>query len=179
MVHNSCGKNRLVSQDQENVNVFSLLKQALTLVLLFLSLFLLFCVGCSFELEKLCRFTMSVRKNYRRVPYHNWKHAVTVVHCMYAILQKTTGTFTELEVCFSISSKAHGSNSSPAGPIWPSGLKDNQRCIGHTCSLALVFLHSSAEFLFPSSGPSKISPIDKNFSGRISTGPISKQKEEL
>lgn len=52
----------------------------------------------SFELEKLCRFTMSVRKNYRRVPYHNWKHALTVAHCMYAILQKTSGIFTELEV---------------------------------------------------------------------------------
>ncbi|KAG8000022.1 cAMP and cAMP-inhibited cGMP 3' [Nibea albiflora] len=35
------------------------------------------CGKTSFELEKLCRFTMSVRKNYRRVPYHNWKHAVT------------------------------------------------------------------------------------------------------
>ncbi|XP_061645057.1 cAMP and cAMP-inhibited cGMP 3',5'-cyclic phosphodiesterase 10A isoform X1 [Phyllopteryx taeniolatus] len=55
------------------------------------------CGKSSFELEKLCRFTMSVRKNYRRVPYHNWKHAVTVAHCMYAILQKTPGTFTELE----------------------------------------------------------------------------------
>uniref|UniRef100_A0A8C6WZG1 Phosphodiesterase n=1 Tax=Neogobius melanostomus TaxID=47308 RepID=A0A8C6WZG1_9GOBI len=55
------------------------------------------CGKTSFELEKLCRFTMSVRKNYRRVPYHNWKHAVTVVHCMYAILQKSPGTFTELE----------------------------------------------------------------------------------
>ncbi|XP_026210260.1 cAMP and cAMP-inhibited cGMP 3',5'-cyclic phosphodiesterase 10A isoform X2 [Anabas testudineus] len=55
------------------------------------------CGKTSFELEKLCRFTMSVRKNYRRVPYHNWKHAVTVAHCMYAILQKTSGMFTELE----------------------------------------------------------------------------------
>ncbi|GLD68532.1 cAMP and cAMP-inhibited cGMP 3',5'-cyclic phosphodiesterase 10A isoform X1, partial [Lates japonicus] len=55
------------------------------------------CGKTSFELEKLCRFTMSVRKNYRRVPYHNWKHAVTVAHCMYAILQKTSGIFTELE----------------------------------------------------------------------------------
>ncbi|KAF7220090.1 transcript variant X2 [Nothobranchius furzeri] len=55
------------------------------------------CGKSSFELEKLCRFTMSVRKNYRRVPYHNWKHAVTVAHCMYAILQKTPGIFTELE----------------------------------------------------------------------------------
>lgn len=43
---------------------------------------------------------MSVRKNYRRVPYHNWKHAVTVAQCMFAILQKTSGMFTELEVCF-------------------------------------------------------------------------------
>uniref|UniRef100_G3NNN6 Phosphodiesterase n=1 Tax=Gasterosteus aculeatus aculeatus TaxID=481459 RepID=G3NNN6_GASAC len=55
------------------------------------------CGKTSFELEKLCRFTMSVRKNYRRVPYHNWKHAVTVAHCMFAILQKTSGMFTELE----------------------------------------------------------------------------------
>lgn len=52
----------------------------------------------SFELEKLCRFIMSVKKNYRRVPYHNWKHAVTVAHCMYAILQNNHGLFTELEV---------------------------------------------------------------------------------
>lgn len=52
----------------------------------------------SFELEKLCRFIMSVKKNYRRVPYHNWKHAVTVAHCMYAILQNNYGLFTDLEV---------------------------------------------------------------------------------
>ncbi|XP_006638868.2 cAMP and cAMP-inhibited cGMP 3',5'-cyclic phosphodiesterase 10A isoform X4 [Lepisosteus oculatus] len=55
------------------------------------------CGKNSFELEKLCRFTMSVRKNYRRVPYHNWKHALTVAHCMYAILQKNQDIFTELE----------------------------------------------------------------------------------
>ncbi|KAK6489253.1 cAMP and cAMP-inhibited cGMP 3',5'-cyclic phosphodiesterase 10A-like isoform X1 [Huso huso] len=55
------------------------------------------CGKTSFELEKLCRFTMSVRKNYRRVPYHNWKHAVAVAHCMYVILQKHQGLFTELE----------------------------------------------------------------------------------
>ena len=41
---------------------------------------------------------MSVKKNYRRVPYHNWKHAVTVAHCMYAILQSSRGLFTDLEV---------------------------------------------------------------------------------
>ncbi|KAM9665322.1 cAMP and cAMP-inhibited cGMP 3',5'-cyclic phosphodiesterase 10A isoform 4-T5 [Trichechus inunguis] len=53
-------------------------------------------IAC-FDLEKLCRFIMSVKKNYRRVPYHNWKHAVTVAHCMYAILQNNTGLFTDLE----------------------------------------------------------------------------------
>lgn len=52
----------------------------------------------SFDLEKLCRFIMSVKKNYRRVPYHNWKHAVTVAHCMYAILKNNHSLFTELEV---------------------------------------------------------------------------------
>ncbi|NXX10563.1 PDE10 phosphodiesterase, partial [Podargus strigoides] len=56
------------------------------------------CGTACFELEKLCRFTMSVKKNYRRVPYHNWKHAVTVAHCMYAILQNNQGLFTDLEV---------------------------------------------------------------------------------
>ncbi|XP_060098082.1 cAMP and cAMP-inhibited cGMP 3',5'-cyclic phosphodiesterase 10A isoform X4 [Heteronotia binoei] len=56
------------------------------------------CCGTGFfDLEKLCRFTMSVKKNYRRVPYHNWKHAVTVAHCMYAILQHNHEIFTDLE----------------------------------------------------------------------------------
>uniref|UniRef100_A0A673TU49 Phosphodiesterase n=1 Tax=Suricata suricatta TaxID=37032 RepID=A0A673TU49_SURSU len=55
------------------------------------------CGTSCFELEKLCRFIMSVKKNYRRVPYHNWKHAVTVAHCMYAILQSNCGLFTDLE----------------------------------------------------------------------------------
>ncbi|XP_067416885.1 cAMP and cAMP-inhibited cGMP 3',5'-cyclic phosphodiesterase 10A isoform X1 [Emydura macquarii macquarii] len=55
------------------------------------------CGATCFEIEKLCRFTMSVKKNYRRVPYHNWKHAITVAHCMYAILQNNQGLFTDLE----------------------------------------------------------------------------------
>ncbi|CAH2250978.1 cAMP and cAMP-inhibited cGMP 3, 5 -cyclic phosphodiesterase 10A isoform X1 [Pelobates cultripes] len=55
------------------------------------------CGKTCFELEKLCRFTMSVKKNYRRVPYHNWKHAVTVSHCMYVILQNSQDLFTDLE----------------------------------------------------------------------------------
>ncbi|XP_049621106.1 cAMP and cAMP-inhibited cGMP 3',5'-cyclic phosphodiesterase 10A-like [Suncus etruscus] len=50
-----------------------------------------------FDKEKLCRFVMSVKKNYRRVPYHNWKHAVTVAHCMYTILQRSNVFFSDLE----------------------------------------------------------------------------------
>ncbi|KAK6329513.1 hypothetical protein J4Q44_G00014910 [Coregonus suidteri] len=57
------------------------------------------CGETSFELEKLCRFSVSVRKNSLSLfPYHNWKHAVNVAHCMYVILQKTTAIFTEIEL---------------------------------------------------------------------------------
>uniref|UniRef100_A0A2K6TPD8 cAMP and cAMP-inhibited cGMP 3',5'-cyclic phosphodiesterase 10A n=1 Tax=Saimiri boliviensis boliviensis TaxID=39432 RepID=A0A2K6TPD8_SAIBB len=54
------------------------------------------CGTSCFELEKLCRFIMSV-KNYQRVPYHNQKHAVAVALCMYAILQNNHTLFTDLE----------------------------------------------------------------------------------
>lgn len=92
MVHNSCGKTRLGFARVSFVWTSPAISCCCSCVL----------HVCSFELEKLCRFTMSVRKNYRRVPYHNWKHAVTVAHCMFAILQKTSGMFTELEVCSSL-----------------------------------------------------------------------------
>lgn len=58
---------------------------------------------------------MSVKKNYRRVPYHNWKHAVTVAHCMYAILQNNQGLFTDLEV-----SEMTVSVTRPHQRYWPS-----------------------------------------------------------
>uniref|UniRef100_A0A2K5PCE8 Phosphodiesterase n=1 Tax=Cebus imitator TaxID=2715852 RepID=A0A2K5PCE8_CEBIM len=53
------------------------------------------CGTSCFELEK-CRFIMSVKKNYQRVPYHNWKYAVTVAHCIHTILQNHR-LFTDLE----------------------------------------------------------------------------------
>nr|XP_039268130.1 cAMP and cAMP-inhibited cGMP 3',5'-cyclic phosphodiesterase 10A-like [Styela clava] len=48
--------------------------------------------------EDLARFTLAIRKNYRNKPYHNWKHAVTVAHCMYCILKRTGGIFSKLEM---------------------------------------------------------------------------------
>lgn len=37
----------------------------------------------------LCRWLLSVRKNYRPVTYHNWRHAFNVAQMMFAILTTT------------------------------------------------------------------------------------------
>ncbi|EPY80539.1 cAMP and cAMP-inhibited cGMP 3,5-cyclic phosphodiesterase 10A, partial [Camelus ferus] len=87
-----------------------------------------------FELEKLCRFIMSVKKNYRRVPYHNWKHAVTVAHCMYAILQNNRGLFTDLETLGGVAVLV-GSHASP--PSFSNSSSD-QASDPHTADSALV-----------------------------------------
>ena len=34
-----------------------------------------------------CRWLMSVKKNYRPVTYHNWRHAFNVCQMMYTILK--------------------------------------------------------------------------------------------
>jgi len=38
------------------------------------------------EKETLYRFLITVRRNYRDVPYHNWRHAFNVSQVMFAIL---------------------------------------------------------------------------------------------
>ncbi|CAB1328526.1 unnamed protein product, partial [Coregonus sp. 'balchen'] len=38
------------------------------------------------DYETLCRWLLTVRKNYRMVLYHNWRHAFNVCQCMFAIL---------------------------------------------------------------------------------------------
>ncbi|UYV77685.1 hypothetical protein LAZ67_15001923 [Cordylochernes scorpioides] len=50
-----------------------------------------------FEMESVIRFTLTVRKNYRRVPYHNWAHGFSVANAMYAIIKKAPGAFRPLE----------------------------------------------------------------------------------
>ena len=37
----------------------------------------------------LCRWLASVKKNYRRVTYHNWRHAFNVAQMMFATLTET------------------------------------------------------------------------------------------
>ena len=53
---------------------------------------------CRFDLDELRRFVLTVRKNYRRVPYHNWTHAFAVAHCMYTVIRSNEGMFDTLEV---------------------------------------------------------------------------------
>ncbi|XP_054643529.1 dual 3',5'-cyclic-AMP and -GMP phosphodiesterase 11A isoform X2 [Dunckerocampus dactyliophorus] len=52
------------------------------------------------DYETLCRWLLTVRKNYRMVLYHNWRHAFNVCQCMFAMLT-TAGfqeTLTEVEI---------------------------------------------------------------------------------
>ncbi|XP_072177663.1 cGMP-specific 3',5'-cyclic phosphodiesterase-like isoform X4 [Diadema setosum] len=50
--------------------------------------------------EVLCRWTLSVRKNYRPVIYHNWRHAFNVAQTMFSIIMtgKLRSVMTELEI---------------------------------------------------------------------------------
>ena len=38
------------------------------------------------EYETLCRWLVSVKRNYRQVTYHNWRHAFNVAQMMFAII---------------------------------------------------------------------------------------------
>ncbi|XP_067915102.1 dual 3',5'-cyclic-AMP and -GMP phosphodiesterase 11A isoform X3 [Heterodontus francisci] len=46
------------------------------------------------RLKVLCRWLLTVRKNYRTVPYHNWRHAFNVAQCMFVMI--TTVGFREI-----------------------------------------------------------------------------------
>ncbi|KAK6621638.1 hypothetical protein RUM44_001445 [Polyplax serrata] len=47
-----------------------------------------------FDLNSIVRFTLTVRKNYRRVPYHNWTHGFGVANSMYTIIKHSPTVFT-------------------------------------------------------------------------------------
>ena len=38
------------------------------------------------EYNTLCRWLVSVKRNYRQVTYHNWRHAFNVAQMMFAII---------------------------------------------------------------------------------------------
>ena len=51
-----------------------------------------------FDLDDMIRFTLTVRKNYRNVPYHNWAHAFSVAHAMFTVIKTSQHRFTPIEV---------------------------------------------------------------------------------
>ncbi|KAJ8297983.1 hypothetical protein KUTeg_024514 [Tegillarca granosa] len=51
----------------------------------------------SFEIPKLCRFVLTVRKNYRQVTYHNWLHGFHVAHCVWCIIDQSPDIFSDFE----------------------------------------------------------------------------------
>lgn len=53
-----------------------------------------------FSRQVMCRWTLSVKKNYREVKYHNWRHALNVAQTMFAILKtgKIEKFMSDLEV---------------------------------------------------------------------------------
>ncbi len=53
-----------------------------------------------FDSECLMRFILTVRKNYRNVPYHNWSHAFSVAHAIYTVIKQTKHQFTPNDVGF-------------------------------------------------------------------------------
>ncbi|KAK5637888.1 hypothetical protein RI129_000191 [Pyrocoelia pectoralis] len=54
-----------------------------------------------FDEQSLLRFVLTVKKNYRRVPYHNWSHGFSVAHCMYCII-KNSGTVFRSNECLAL-----------------------------------------------------------------------------
>lgn len=46
-----------------------------------------------FDKASLVRFTLTIRKNYRRVPYHNWTHGFSVANTMYSIIKHSVDAF--------------------------------------------------------------------------------------
>ncbi|KAB7501131.1 putative 3',5'-cyclic phosphodiesterase pde-5, partial [Armadillidium nasatum] len=51
----------------------------------------------NFDKDSLIRFFFTVRKNYRGVPYHNWKHGFCVANSMYVIIKGSPCVFYRLE----------------------------------------------------------------------------------
>ncbi|ESO89352.1 hypothetical protein LOTGIDRAFT_106271 [Lottia gigantea] len=50
-----------------------------------------------FQVKKLVHFILTVRKNYRQVMYHNWKHGFHVAHSLYIMIKTSPEVFTTVE----------------------------------------------------------------------------------
>ncbi|MBN3282435.1 PDE11 phosphodiesterase, partial [Polyodon spathula] len=80
--------------DEFYFNDFSLDKDAMITASLRMFLELGVVQKFKIDYEVLCRWLLTVRKNYRTVAYHNWRHAFNVSQCMFLII--TTDGFQEV-----------------------------------------------------------------------------------
>uniref|UniRef100_UPI00398EE5E2 dual 3',5'-cyclic-AMP and -GMP phosphodiesterase 11A isoform X1 n=1 Tax=Pristiophorus japonicus TaxID=55135 RepID=UPI00398EE5E2 len=83
-----------LSIDEFHFNDFSLDNDAMITAALRMFMELGMVQKFKIDYETLCRWLLTVRKNYRMVLYHNWRHAFNVSQCMFAML--TTADFQEL-----------------------------------------------------------------------------------
>ncbi|XP_071446003.1 probable 3',5'-cyclic phosphodiesterase pde-5 isoform X3 [Hetaerina americana] len=108
--HNTCAENEVelmkhrgipdkkatsLGVDDYHFSVFTLddFQKAQYAVYMFKDLF-----GLSrFDADSLIRFMLTVKKNYRRVPYHNWTHGFSVANSMYTIVKRANVAFNTTE----------------------------------------------------------------------------------
>lgn len=94
--HNTCRENEVMAmlsiKDPINIDIneyyldpykFDEFEKCKTVIKMFSDLFDL----ANFDISTLTRFVLTVKKNYRTVPYHNFDHGWTVAHSMYVILK--------------------------------------------------------------------------------------------
>ncbi|GAA6083383.1 dual 3',5'-cyclic-AMP and -GMP phosphodiesterase 11A [Tachysurus ichikawai] len=80
--------------DEFHFNDFSLDNDAMITASLRMFLELSVVQKFKMDYEVLCRWLLTVRKNYRTVAYHNWRHAFNVSQCMFVML--TTAGFQDV-----------------------------------------------------------------------------------
>jgi cAMP and cAMP-inhibited cGMP 3',5'-cyclic phosphodiesterase 10 len=54
-----------------------------------------------FDKNCLMKFSLTIKKNYRRVPYHNWTHGFSVANSMYSLIKHSGNVFRPNEVSIS------------------------------------------------------------------------------
>lgn len=88
--------NEISNIDQFYFNPFSYddFQKAKMAIYMFIDLFGLH----RFDQSSLIRFTLTIKKNYRRVPYHNWTHGFSVSNTMYTLIKNSDGAFRPIEV---------------------------------------------------------------------------------
>ncbi|XP_028835442.1 dual 3',5'-cyclic-AMP and -GMP phosphodiesterase 11A isoform X1 [Denticeps clupeoides] len=80
--------------DEFHFNDFSLDNDAMVTASLRMFLELGVVQKFKIDYEVLCRWLLTVRKNYRTVAYHNWRHAFNVSQCMFIMI--TTARFQDI-----------------------------------------------------------------------------------